>query len=102
MRRACFAAIRMEDNRHFGDARTLETGLDDHLGGKFHAGATLIQPLVEFFGKTPQAAIDIVDRRAKPPSDQHREHGIAPPSVQQGHRARHYPPPARGQTAALH
>ena len=88
MRRMGGAPVSMERDRHFGDLLPVQAGFDNHLGGELHAGTAQIEAMEQGLRESSQAAIDIVDRGAKPTAGHDGEHGIAPPSMQKGHRAR--------------
>src|SRR5215470_2717531 len=56
VRRMRPAAVRMQCDGNFGDSSAMKAGFDDHLGGKLHPRASLIEPLIVFSGKASQPA----------------------------------------------
>jgi hypothetical protein len=56
----------MQRNWNLSDLFAAEDGFDDHPRGELHTRATLVKPSVHGFGKTPQTAVNVVDRRAEP------------------------------------
>src|SRR5438876_382985 len=95
------AAVRVQRDRNFGYPRRIEGALNDVFGGELHTSAALPKPLVEILGKTTHAAVDVVDWSLEPPASHHGEHRIAPPAMQEWHRARHDGAAAPRQTATL-
>ena len=102
MRSVRSAAVGVQRNGYFGNARLGEARLDDHLGRKFHPGAALIELFGEIARESAQAAINIVDGRTKPVARQHGEHRVAKPTMQEWHCTRQYSPASGFEATALH
>ena len=96
------AAVGVQLDRHLGDARVAQARPDDHLGRELHPRAALAERLVVALPEAAQPAVDVVHRRAEPAPHEHREHRVAPPAVQEGHRAGEDRAAAGRQAAPLH
>src|SRR5207244_6252700 len=81
------AAVGVERNGYLSNPLVQQAGLDDHLRGEFHSGTPLIEALEEFFAKSAQATINIVDGRLKPPPHKQRKERIPQPAVDRRHGA---------------
>jgi hypothetical protein len=95
-------AVGMQSDGDFANARAQETGLDDHLGGKFHPAASLVQLEIERLRESAKPAVNVVDRRPKPPAGDPRKHRIAKPAVEAWHRTREDASTAGSEPATLH
>src|SRR4030095_9960582 len=96
-----FATVGVKSNWDFCDPCAIDVRLDDHLGGKFHPGATQIQTLVELFRKTSQATVDVVDLRPEHSPYQDRKHRVAKPSMKKRHCVWHNATTTGGKSTAL-
>src|SRR5262249_1747506 len=101
VRRVRLSAVRVKCNRHFGDPGPVQARFDDHLGGKLHPGASLIQGLVVGLRKAPQSTVETVHWRAEPAPGKPRKSRVAEPPVKRRHCARNHGTAAGRQAAAL-
>src|SRR6185437_7884282 len=76
--------------------------LDDVFRGELHAGALLVEALVELPREGAHTAMDVVNWRAEPGARHGGKHRVAPDPVQHRHRAWLDDAAARLETAALH
>jgi hypothetical protein len=101
MRATGATAIGMKDDRYFGDALSLQRRLDHHLRGELHSRAAQSEALICVLSEAAHATVDVVDVRAKPQARHPREHRVAPPTVEEWHRARLHRSTAALQSATL-
>src|SRR5579859_396355 len=92
----------MQRDRHLSDPRAVKAGLDDHLRGKLHTRAALVQSQVVCLCEPAEPAVDVMDRRMEPRSGHRSEHRIPPPAVKWRHGAGQDRASAARQPAALH
>src|ERR1700731_281188 len=95
-------AIRMQSDGNFAHLCLVKARFNNHFGREFHPGAALIELFVERFTESAQTAVNVVNRRRKPPPRQNAKHGIAPPAMQKRHRPGKGPSATLRYTAPLH
>jgi len=81
------AAVFMERDGHFFDAKPAQGGFDNHLTGEFHAGGAEIHFVEGLFGESAKAAVEIVGRAAEEESTDEGQGRVADPSVCPRHGA---------------
>src|SRR5205814_2245577 len=101
MRPVRFASIRIESDRHLDDLFCAEAAPDNHLGGKLHPDALLLEVFEQLLREPAKSAVSIIDRSVKHFPDEKRKCRIAQPTMQERHRSGFYSPLSRWKTTTL-
>ena len=96
------AAVRMQGDRHFGDAGSREARLDHHFRGEFHSRAALVQPGGKLLREPTHPAVDVVDGSAKPLAREPGKHRVSQPPMEHRHGSRKDRSASGRQPTTLH